>query len=131
MFTNELDVISGRNAILERARAFAKRHPKVLKTIALGVPNEFGALVGDPNAYCSLVLPVCPSSKETLDKVKEDPSFLLRRSPHRVEHFDTESYRERLRDSAVEALEDIADDGHQSQSPTVPRAAREHMPNKP
>lgn len=110
MFSNELDVISGREAILGRARDFAKRHPKVLKTTLLGVPNEFGALVGDPNAYCEIVLPVCPSSRKTLEKVKEDPSFFLRRIPPRVISSDTESNRERLREKADEALADFADD---------------------
>jgi len=107
MFTHELDVVSGRESILERARAFAKKHPEVLPTTTLAVPNEFGALVGNPNAYCEVVLPVCPVSKKTLEKVSADPGLFLRRAAtHRVS-VDSDSHRERLRKSAEKALAEI------------------------
>jgi len=44
----------------------------------VGVPNEFGALVGHPNAYCFITLPVCPETKATLEVMKSDPGPILR-----------------------------------------------------
>lgn len=110
MFTHELDIVSGREAILERARAFAKQHPKVLPTTTLSVPNEFGALVGNPNAYCEIVLPVCPVSRKTLEKVREDPGVFLRRAKPRTISVDTDFHRERMRSSAEKALSKITKD---------------------
>ena len=79
MFTNELEIVVGREAILKRARAFAKQHPKVLSAVSLRVPNEFGALCADPNAFCMITLPICPETKTTLVALKDDPGLILRR----------------------------------------------------
>jgi hypothetical protein len=57
MFTNELEIVVGREAILKRARDFAKQHPDILSVVLLRVPNEFGALCAYPNAYCMITLP--------------------------------------------------------------------------
>lgn len=79
MFTNELGVVSGNAAILERVRAFSKKHPEALAPVTLQVPNEFGRLVGDPGAYCSILFPICPETRATLEAVRKDPGIILRR----------------------------------------------------
>ena len=85
MFTNEFEIVVGREAILKRARAFAKQHPDMLSAISLRVPNEFGALCGDPNAFCMITLPICPETKTTLVALKDDPGLILRRIKSRHE----------------------------------------------
>lgn len=79
MFTNELEIVVGREAILKRARDFAKQYSDVLSAVSLRVPNEFGALCGDPNAFCMITLPICPETKTTLVALKDDPGLILRR----------------------------------------------------
>jgi hypothetical protein len=88
MFTNELEIVEGREAILKRARAFAKEHPDMLSAVSLRVPNEFGALCGTPNVYSMITLPMCPSTKKTLAAVKDDPSRVMGRVEARYEDFD-------------------------------------------
>ena len=87
MFTNELEIVAGREAILKRARAFAKENTKMLSGVFLIVPNEFGALCGDPNAYCGITLPICPGTKKTLADLKDDPGRILRRLESRHEGY--------------------------------------------
>lgn len=79
MFTSDLQIVEGRQAILKRARAFAKEHTKQLAGVPLYVPNDFGALVGSPNAYCAITLPVCAQTKQTLTALQADPTPILRR----------------------------------------------------
>lgn len=79
MFTNELEIVVGREAILKRARDFAKQHSDMLSAVSLRVPNEFGTLCGDPNAFCTITLPICPETKATLVALKDDPGLILRR----------------------------------------------------
>ena len=88
MFTNELKIVAGKEAILKRVRAFAKKHPKGLSGVLLWVPNEFGALCGSPNAYCMIRLPVCSETKATLLGVKKDPGLILRRIKSRNEKYN-------------------------------------------
>ncbi len=78
MFTHQFEIVSGKQAILQRVRAFVKRHPEPLRVTSVRVPNEFGALVGCPNAYCHITLPVCPETKATLEAMKSDPGPILR-----------------------------------------------------
>lgn len=85
MFTNELEIVVGREAILKRARDFAKQHSDVLSAVSLRVPNEFGALCGDPNAFCTITLPICPETKPALVALKDDPGLILRRIKSRDE----------------------------------------------
>ena len=85
MFTNELEIVVGREAILKRARDFAKQHSDVLSAVSLRVPNEFGALCGDPNAYCIIKLPICLETKSVLVALKDDPGLILRRIQSRDE----------------------------------------------
>ncbi len=107
MFTNELEIVMGRMAILHRARAFAMKHPKMLSAVWLRVPNEFGALCGYPNAYCLIRLPVCPGTKKTLAALKDDPGLVLRRIKSRDEDYD----RSRLLADADKALAVFSDEG--------------------
>ena len=100
MFTYELEVVVGREAILKRARAFAKQHTKMLSSFWLIVPNEFGSLVGDPNAFCGITLPICPETKTTLVALKDDPGLVLRR----IESRDEEWNRSRLLAETNKAL---------------------------
>ena len=79
MFTNELEIVEGREAILKRARAFAKENPIMTSAVWLDVPNEFGALCADPAAYCRITLPVCKSTEKTLVTLKHDPERIFRR----------------------------------------------------
>jgi hypothetical protein len=79
MFTNELEIVVGREAILKRARDFAKLYPGILSTVSLRVPTEFGALCADPNAYSLITLPLCPETRTTLVALKDDPGLILRR----------------------------------------------------
>jgi hypothetical protein len=88
MFTDEFEIVVGGQAILKRARAFAKKYPKTLSSVTLRVPNEFGALCGDPNAYCGITLPVCPETKAALVALKDDPGLILRRIKSRDEGYN-------------------------------------------
>jgi hypothetical protein len=86
MFTNELAIVVGREAILKRTRDFAKQHPDILSSVSLRVPNEFGALCADPNAFCFITLPICPETKTTLVALKDDPGLILRRIKSENDH---------------------------------------------
>jgi hypothetical protein len=88
IFTNELDIVESREMILARARVFAKEHTEMLPAVSLRVPNEFGALCGTPNAFSMITLPMCPSTKETLSAVKNDPSRVMGRVEARNENFE-------------------------------------------
>ena len=87
MSTNELEVIEGREAILKGARASAKVCAEVVPDIPLRVPNEFGSLVGSPNAYCMIALPVCPTTTKTLTNVSDAERLdnQLTKEPHGLE----------------------------------------------
>lgn len=87
MFTNKLKIVAGREAILKRARVFAKENTKMLSAVFLIVPNEFGSLCGSPNAYCGITLPICPSTKKALADLKADPGRILRRIKFRDEGY--------------------------------------------
>lgn len=100
MFTNELEIVVGREAILKRARAFAKANTKLLSAVSLRVPNEFGALCGDPNAYCLIMLPICPDTRKTLIALKDDPGLILRR----IESHDENYNRSLLLDETEKSL---------------------------
>lgn len=78
MFTHQFEIVTGKQAILQRVRAFVKKHPEPLRVTDVRVPNEFGALVGSPHAYCYITLPVCPETKATLEAMKSDPGPILR-----------------------------------------------------
>jgi hypothetical protein len=88
MFTNQLEIVEGRVAILKKARAFAKDHTKLLSGVSLIVPNEFGALCGSPNAYCAITLPICPGTKKMLVGLKDNPGRILRRIESRDKEYD-------------------------------------------
>lgn len=88
MFTNDLEVITGREAILKRARAFARAHTDLLSPISIQVPNEFGALCGTPNAFSIITLPMCPGSQKTLLAVKADPYRVLGRVQAKHANYD-------------------------------------------
>lgn len=88
MFTNELEVVEGREMILKKARSFAMEHTEILTAVSLQVPNEFGALCGTPNAYSMITFPICPSTKKTLAAVKDDPNRVMGRVEARYEDFD-------------------------------------------
>ncbi len=105
MFTNELEIVEGRDAILTRVRAYAKKHTKMLSAVTLVVPNEFGALCGTPNAYSGIMFPVCPETKTTITALKDDPGLILRRIDSRDEDYT----HALLRDEATKALADFPD----------------------
>ena len=78
MFGSDLSVVSSRDGILKRARAFAKKHAEILSSIWLIVPNEFGSLCGYTNAYCGITLPICPETEHTLASLLKNPDRFLR-----------------------------------------------------
>lgn len=82
MFTHQFEIVAGKGAILDRVRAFVKKHPEPTPVVTMGIPNAFGALVGSPNAYCMLTLPVCAESKTALEAVRDDPGPILRRAKY-------------------------------------------------
>ena len=79
MFTHELGIVAGREAILGRMRAFARKHPEVLATVTLAVPRELGTLCGYPDAGAFISLPLCPETKAALVALKNDPGLIMRR----------------------------------------------------
>lgn len=108
MFTYEFETVRGKEEILQRVRAFAKKHPQPLKGILLHVPNEFGSRVGCPNAYCAISLPACPETKAVLEALKEDPGIILRQimvdEPRTVERRDVGHIRSSLLTEIDKAL---------------------------
>lgn len=116
MFTNELEIVVGRKAILDRVRGFAKENTKMLSGISLIVPNEFGALCGSPNAYCLILLPKCPGTRKTLTALKKDPGLILRPIKSQVEKenrsrllAEAEDRRKRVLAETEEALATFSD----------------------
>jgi hypothetical protein len=81
MFGIDLSVVNGREAILRRARAFAKKHHEMLLSVWMRVPNAFGQLVGYSNAFCGITLPVCPETERTLVAILKNPGLILNRIP--------------------------------------------------
>jgi hypothetical protein len=76
MFACDLSVIHGRSEILKGARAFARRHREMLRSVWLRVPNAFGARCGDPNAFCGITLPICPETQRTLLALVKNPDLI-------------------------------------------------------
>jgi len=111
MFTSDFKVITGSKEILPVMRAFVKKYPKVLLRVMVDVPNEFGAQVGHPNAYCGISLPICPETKATLvalkaepglilDRIQEDPKLILARIKE-----SNEAYKKYYRPILTESLD--------------------------
>lgn len=90
MFNSQFNVVQGRKVILKRARAFAKEHSAILPTVWIRIPNEFAALCGPPGAYSAIKLPVCPSTNQTLLKIKENPNLIMDRIECSREEFERE-----------------------------------------
>ncbi|MEZ5941740.1 MAG: hypothetical protein R3C18_10125 [Planctomycetaceae bacterium] len=90
MFTASFDVATGREEILKHVRQFASKYKTTLPTVMVRVPNEFGALCGNPNAFCSITLPVCPETKTTLLAIQDDPNLIMHRIQSRNEAYDRE-----------------------------------------
>ncbi|MEM7012601.1 MAG: hypothetical protein AAF585_14085 [Verrucomicrobiota bacterium] len=105
MFTIDLEVISGRGAILKQVREFAKEHTEILSSVTVIVPREFGARVGDPNAYCGITFPICAESRETLIALQNDPGLILRE----IESEDEEFYLNQLKNELKKALAKFPD----------------------
>lgn len=82
MFTNELKVVAGRDAILQRVRTHAKQHPHREQALRLNVPNGFARLCGLPNAFSDITLPIGPTTKKTLLILEKDPSSVLKHATH-------------------------------------------------
>ena len=77
-FDLNLAVIQGRKEILSHARAFAKKYPSILRGVWMQVPNDFGQLVGYPNAYCGIALPVCDEARRMLVGLKKNPDLIFK-----------------------------------------------------
>lgn len=107
MFTHELGIVTGREAILGRMRAFAKQHTEVLATVTLAVPREFGKLCGDPNAGPFISLPLCPETKASLVALKNDPGLIMRR----IKPWDVDFALSQLRSATDKALSKFPEEG--------------------
>ena len=105
MFTNEFEVVEGREKILNRARAFAKEHTEMLPAVSIRVPNEFGAVCGFPNAYSLITFSLCPSTRKTLSAIREDPSRVMGRVTLDDEDFE----RSQMLESIDRALAVVPD----------------------
>ncbi|MBL1152033.1 MAG: hypothetical protein D8M22_04755 [Armatimonadetes bacterium] len=79
MFTFDLKVIRGRDAILKRMREFAKKHKETVEAVYLRVPNDFASLVGYPNAFAKVRLPACAETERTLVSLLKDPDLIFGR----------------------------------------------------
>lgn len=97
MFCLDFTVARSREAVLKKARAFARTHPEVLPTFWIIVPNEFGVQCGYTNAYCGITLPVCKETEEILRS--------LLRSPERVLHDVPEATRTLARATFLEEIQ--------------------------
>lgn len=80
-FDLNLNVISGRDNILRKARAFAKKYPGTLKVNHLMVPNSFASQCGYPNAFAILLLPICNETKKVIAKEAKNFNQLLKFTP--------------------------------------------------
>ena len=74
----------------------------MLPIVRLRIPKEFGALCGDPNAYCLIKLPYCPETKRTLVELKADPGRVMRRI--KTQHSDF------ARNSMLESIDKVLAD---------------------
>lgn len=83
MFDLNLNVISGRNNILKKARAFAKKYPGTLKVDRLMVPNAFAAQCGYPNAFALVIFPMCQETRKALTTLERNPDRLVKFSPEK------------------------------------------------
>ncbi len=81
MFTIDLNVVQGRESILKRSRAFARKHREMESFVWLPVPNAFGELVGYANAFCGIKLPVCPETERTLLLLLKNSKRIFDRIP--------------------------------------------------
>jgi hypothetical protein len=92
MFGCDLSVVRGREAVLKRARDFAKKHKGVFKPISFGLPDGFFDLVGYHNAFGLLTLPACPETERTLTSILKDPDAYLKRYKPMDEKLDREVF---------------------------------------
>jgi len=104
IFTSDLKVIGGREAILERARAFAGKYPERLASVSIRFPKELAERCGDPNAYCYLTLPVCPAVRKTLMSIRDEPDAFFGRIQLREAAF----YRKEILKDVRNALAEFA-----------------------
>lgn len=109
MFTNELEIVEGREAILTQVRAFAKKHTRMLSSVTLIVPNKFGALCGTPNAYSGIMFPVCLETKTIISALKDDPGLILRRIDSQDQDYN-QALSRLVKDEATKALADFPDE---------------------
>jgi hypothetical protein len=100
MFTYDLKIVKGREQILSRARVFAKRYPDPLPAVWLYVPNDFAALVGYPNAYCMITLPVCAETNQVILELVRHPERMAARM--KVE--DRKKHLGEIQANAIRAL---------------------------
>ncbi|MFY9232930.1 MAG: hypothetical protein WAO58_00545 [Fimbriimonadaceae bacterium] len=78
IFDMRLQPVSGRRAILESAKRFLKLRPSELPTMDIHLPNDYLRRVGDPNAYATVRVPICPETRETLLRLLRYPEFVLK-----------------------------------------------------
>jgi hypothetical protein len=78
-FDSDLRVLRGRERILNRARAFVKKHgDAVLETVRMQIPNDYARLCGYPNAFAMLTLPKLPVRERLYAGILRDPNRILR-----------------------------------------------------
>jgi hypothetical protein len=99
LFTLDLQVIRGRDAILKHMREFAKQHKGVMEAVYLNVPNSFASLIGHPGAFSLVALPVCAETERTLVSLLKNPDLIFARIGRQTEY-----QREATLGSAIQCL---------------------------
>lgn len=103
MFDFEFNLLTSRDEVLKHFRAFEKKHPKVLPTIWVRVPHQFGRLCGYTNAYMGVGFPVCAETKATLQKMVDHPEAFM----ERYESKDPEADRKAFIEAGKKGLADF------------------------
>ena len=80
VFTMDFKVLTSEQDIIACARVFAKRHPKVVKSIQFEIPQWVGNWCGRPADRNSLYAPVVPELEKVGQWLAVSPSILLERT---------------------------------------------------
>jgi len=77
VFGMDFRVISSWDKFLALARAFAKKHPKVVDLLHFAMPNNVSLMCGDYNAYGLLSVPKVAAFKTVAQEMMSDPRRLI------------------------------------------------------
>lgn len=106
MFTSKLQVVRGRDEILQHARDFASQSKTLNDIVLLRIPNLFAEKCGTPNAYSLLSLPETKQTENLLRELQTDPGLILRQ----VDPQYRAALREMVIDEAGKSLKNFGGD---------------------